>query len=88
MSYARFSNADVYVYLDVGGYFNCCACWLGDLLEGDIFHESFHARSTTEILSHLEEHRQAGHDVPDDCIDRLVAKREENDAFLAAGGRS
>jgi hypothetical protein len=26
MSYCRFSDADIYLYDDVGGYINCCAC--------------------------------------------------------------
>ena len=60
MSYSRFSNADVYVYADVGGYVACCGCILGDKWD-------FH--SAAEIVAHLREHAAAGHDVPDYLLD-------------------
>lgn len=83
MSYCRFSDADVYVYLDVGGYLNCCACSLGKLEDGDLFPESFYATATDDMLAHLQLHRDAGHDVPDYAIERLREEREENDAWMA-----
>ena len=75
MSYARFGweGSNVYVYADVGGYLNCCACILGD--DGRFY-------STGEMLNHLVKHRMAGHTVPDSCIEELEADREENDAWL------
>ena len=63
MSYSRFSNADVYVYADVGGYVACCGCWLGDKWD-------FH--SPAEIVDHLREHVVAGHDVPDYLLDTAL----------------
>lgn len=73
MSYARFSNADVYVYLDCGGYLCCCGC----LIEG-----FFGAKTTADMLEHLEEHKKVGHDVPDFCIEGLKEDQKENDEWL------
>jgi hypothetical protein len=83
MSYARFSNADVYVYLDCDGYLNCCACSLNADESDALFPGSTHCHSTDEMLAHLAEHVAAGHDVPASCTERLAAEREENDAFMA-----
>lgn len=73
MSYARFgwNGSSVYVFLCVSGHLECCACSLGDKWE---------FRTTDAMLAHLDEHVAAGHTVPADCIERLKAHREENDA--------
>jgi hypothetical protein len=78
MSYCRFSHADVYVFLAVGGYLECCACRLDE--------NNWTHASTDAMVAHLREHIAAGHVVPDDVIPALLADREENDAFI--DGRS
>lgn len=70
MSYCRFSEADVYVYMDVGGYLCCCACPLGTT--------SFHADSTRVMVDHLAQHAAAGHDFPAHVIPELWADDTEN----------
>lgn len=60
MSYARFTDGDVYVYAAVGGYVSCCGCLLGDKWD-------FH--SPEEIVAHLREHVEAGHKVHDYLLD-------------------
>lgn len=55
MSYARFSNADVYVFMSTAGHLECCGCLLGDKWAFD---------STQAMVDHLAEHRAVGHDVP------------------------
>lgn len=60
MSYSRFSNADVYVFAHVDGFIECCGCRLGDKWD-------FH--SPAEIVTHLTEHAEAGHDVPEYLLD-------------------
>lgn len=61
MSYARFSaNSDVYVYPDVGGYVACCGCILGGQWD-------YH--SPEAIVTHMQEHVNAGHKVPADLLD-------------------
>lgn len=77
MSYARFSYADVYIYMDVGGHLSCCGCWLGDEWE-------FH--STSAMIEHIQEHRKAGHDVPDGLEDALRRDDQENFPPQCAGG--
>lgn len=78
MSYARFAkDSNVYVFMCISGALECCGCALGDETRFD---------STDAMLDHLGRHRAAGHDVPQRAIERLVADREENDAFIAAGG--
>lgn len=56
MAYARFSYADVYVFMNVSGHLECCGCLLSDQWKYD---------STQAMVDHLAEHRSAGHDVPD-----------------------
>jgi hypothetical protein len=76
MAYCRFGPSDVYVFMDVGGYLNCCGCYRTD--DG----RSFHADSTQEMVDHLALHRASGDNVPDIEPD-LWAEDEEN-----FGGRS
>ena len=80
MSYARFGDdSDVYVYLDVAGELRCCAC---RFLTGC---ESRGFRTTADLIAHLYAHQDAGHAVPADTFTELEARREENDAWIAAG---
>jgi hypothetical protein len=79
MSYCRFGQADVYVYLDARGYLACCGCILGDEWE-------FH--STDAMVEHLNAHTAAGHDVPSSVIPALRADDAENFPFAAEAGAS
>jgi len=69
MAYARFSNADVYVFMSTSGHLECCGCRLGDQWSFD---------STAAMVEHLAEHRAAGHDVPDGIEADLWADDQEN----------
>ena len=68
MSYCRFLEADVYVYMDVNGSLSCCGCILGD---------DWYFDSTQAMVDHLAEHRAAGHHVPA-IEDALWRDDEEN----------
>lgn len=74
MSYARFGwdDSDVYVFLD-GRWLECCGCSLRH--NGQFY-------STSNMLDHLEEHRAAGHTVPESCIERLKADADDNDHWI------
>jgi len=76
MSYSRFGwgGSDVYIFLSAGGHLECCGCTLGDQWSYD---------TTDEMLAHLDEHRGAGDHVPQDCIEDLLADKEENDRWIA-----
>lgn len=92
MSYSRFSHADVYVYMDCGGYLRCCGCilqereWVDDptapIFGGylravePVIETDFHG--TQGMVAHLAAHRAAGHDVPDGIEDDLRADDAEN----------
>lgn len=70
MSYSRFSNADVYVFPSSSHRLECCGCWLPDV-KG-----SFQTRSIDAMAEHLEEHRQAGHNVPGWVMEGIRADEE------------
>lgn len=74
MSYARYSYADVYVFLSCYGTLDCCGC----SLDGSA---SF--QSTADMLAHLDRHRATGHDVPQETYDELLADAAENDKHMA-----
>lgn len=70
MAYSRFSeHCDVYVFMHVGGFLQCCGCRLGDDWNFD---------STDEMVEHVAEHRAAGHNVPDGLEQSLLEDDEDN----------
>lgn len=73
MSFCRFGEADVYVFLAVSGHLECCGCSLG---------EDWEYRTTDDMIAHLEVHRSRGHHVPEHVFDRLRDERDENDAWI------
>lgn len=92
MSYSRFSFADVYVYMDVGGYLTCCGCilqereWIDDpdypIFGGylravePIIETDFY--TTQGMVDHIAMHVAAGHDVPNFLVPDLWADDAEN----------
>jgi hypothetical protein len=64
-------RSDVYVFGSISGVLECCACRLRP--EGDWF-GFFYTKSRSEMVKHLQEHRQIGHKVPWSATRRL--KRE------------
>ncbi|MFD4474624.1 hypothetical protein ACFWPU_00705 [Streptomyces sp. NPDC058471] len=77
MSYARFGEggSDVYVYMHVWRHLECCWC---RLVADERPFASFKARSTQEMVDHLQEHVDAGDDVPSHVIPELLADDAEN----------
>lgn len=73
MSYCRFGEADVYVFLSIQGHLECCGCSLGD---------GWEFFTTDTLLEHLKQHREAGHIVPDFVFADLETDREKNDAWI------
>lgn len=74
MSYSRFLSYDVYVFMNVGGFLDCCAC----ILAHGEFGESFRAGNTQTMVNHLKKHEDAGHRIPSGIYDRLWEDDEEN----------
>lgn len=57
MSYQRFGDkSDMYVYYNVGGWLECCACRLKHEQ-----HKSYITYSRKDMLKHMVQHRKAGH---------------------------
>ena len=79
MSYSRFGEADVYVYLDVSGYLTCCAC---NIVETQDVWGNFRAYDTEDMVNHLKDHRKNGDRVLTDTIERLWADHKENMEFI------
>jgi len=80
MSYARFIDNDVYVYLDSGGYLNCCGCIIASECT-ELKSKSFYC--TDDLIKHLEEHVSLGHVVKPDVFVTLILDKEENDRWIA-----
>jgi hypothetical protein len=58
------SDSDVYVYYSIHGGIECCGC---RLLDGRLFNLPTEA----EMIAHLEQHRRAGHKVPEEAFEEL-----------------
>lgn len=67
MSFERFSSSDVYIFEHVGGFIQCCGCWLSDggfglsVEENDSWFVDL--KTPREALAHLDAHEAAGHDI-------------------------
>lgn len=73
MSYCRFLEGDVYVFMSVGGWLECCACSLSPETSFSV-----QCDSTQSMLDHLDAHRAAGHYIPDHVYDDLKADDSVN----------
>ncbi len=80
MIYARRGNgSDVYVFAK-DDVIECHDCRLEEILK--VFFQK-----PSEMIAHLDEHLEAGHKVPKDCLERLsaeVARSEREHAYLGA----
>lgn len=103
MSYARFSEGDVYVFTSSEGI-ECCGCgliprrWVND--PGDRFMGGHFEQlnpddtevypSNEAMIAHLERHIAAGHVVPEDALARLRDPEDaaKNEAIWAERRRS
>lgn len=67
MSYARFGcdDSDVYVYASCSGGIDCCGCAIYD---GDIVK----IKTSGFMIEHLNNHRAAGHTVPDYTYEEIL----------------
>ena len=68
MSFARFSSSDVYIFEHVGGFIQCCGCWLdggnfGLSVEDNEDSWFVNLKTPREALAHLDRHEEAGHDI-------------------------
>lgn len=95
MSYCRFGEGDVYIFLSTSNQLECCGCLLQErefipdedaLLKfylkpvGERVQTVFH--TTEDMIKHLETHKESGHYVPDFCIEGLLRDKEKNDQIM------
>jgi hypothetical protein len=74
MSYSRFIEHDVYVFMHANiNKLVCMACSLGDM---DTI--AFTANSTQEMVDHLQIHFKAGDRLPEDIFEELWRDNAEN----------
>lgn len=59
MSYARWGNADVYVFEHCDGFFTCMSCSLAPDPDGG-WPGDFETRLRSEMIAHLERHESEG----------------------------
>ncbi len=71
MSYARFSEGDVYVFGDTDNLLECQGCKLNVPSDSE-FHGMFLTPSRSAMILHLKEHVAAGHKVPDSAFTTLA----------------
>lgn len=82
MSYARPSYSDLYIYMNMSGELECLGCIFAPTT---LMHHStgkqgvaFRAKNTLRMINHIQEHRDAGHNVPDGIEERLLEDDKEN----------
>ncbi len=65
MAYSRFYDSDIYIYPSVLGDIVCSGCLLGT--------KSVNIESDIQLLAHIQDHRDAGHNIPDGLEDEILA---------------
>ena len=74
MAYSRFYDSDIYIYPSVGGWIECAACFLNEPQdEYSLFSVSEHITNDDQLRDHLEEHARAGHNMPEDLLQDILA---------------
>lgn len=68
MAYCRFGcESDVYLFYNVGEYYDCCGCSLKKF-------GSTEMHSITEVIKHLKEHIKKGDIVPEHAFKQLESE--------------
>ena len=77
MAYSRFTDSDIYIYSHVGGWIECAACWLNERLdEYSLFSMSEEIHDDGHLITHVQEHIKAGHDVPEGLLLEILEDKE------------
>lgn len=65
MAYSRFSDSDIYIYPSVLGDIVCSGCFL--------YNKSINIESDVQLLAHIQDHRDAGHNIPAGLEDEILS---------------
>jgi hypothetical protein len=76
MSYTRFSFSDTYIYMSPKGLV-CTACRIVPEKGGNPW-DNYLTNNTESMISHIAEHRVAGHYVPEETESWLLKDDELN----------
>lgn len=82
MSYARFSEGDIYLYANWSGGIFCCSCRLVDRGSLSVLN------TYDEAIAHVRKHIEAGDDVPEHTIPALEADRDAGESLAPMDIRS
>jgi len=70
MSYARFSEGDIYLYKNVGGGWTCCACTEAG--------HTVNFATIGAVANHVRQHADAGDDIPPRASRRIAEELTEH----------
>lgn len=83
MAYSRFTNSDIYIYPSVGGWIECAACFLNEPTdEYSLFSCSKKITNDDQLRDHLEEHARAGHNMPEDLLQDILADPDRYGKYI------
>jgi hypothetical protein len=84
MAYSRFYDSDIYIYPSVGGWIECAACFLNEPKdEYSLFSSSKSITNDDQLRDHLEEHARAGHNMPEDLLQDILADPDRYGKYTA-----
>ncbi len=69
LSYCRFSDSDIYLFHDCGGYIRCCGCSAVGGLFSKKSDPIFFTR--TDAIDHVNKHVSDGDNIPSYVVERL-----------------
>jgi len=74
MAYSRFYDSHIYIYPSTEGYITCAGCWLNKDKSGlSLFPNSTNITNDDELREHLEAHSNAGHSMPENLLQEILA---------------
>lgn len=76
MSYTRMSNSDTYIYMSNRGLV-CTGCRLVPEKGGNPW-DNYLTNNTQSMVDHVQEHRDAGHYIPEGVEEALLQDDEMN----------
>jgi len=74
MAYARFYDSHIYIYPNTEGSITCAGCWLNKDNSGlSLFITNNNITNDDELRDHLEAHSNAGHSMPENLLQEILA---------------
>ncbi len=83
MTYAEFSEGDVYLHDTPEGSWVCCGCRLTPMTQTHLYGEAFAVRGNRrfadleQVEDHIYEHLNNGHQIPPRCLKLIEEELKE-----------